>query len=216
MDARARAIMTERAVPAVILAGGQSRRMGGGDKCLLPLAGQPMLGHVISRLQPQAAPIALNANDDPARFAAFALDIIPDTIGGFRGPLAGVLAAMLWTKRIAPEAEAVLTCAADTPFFPMDLASRFEKAASTDRSKIVLATSDGNRHPVFGLWPVQHADDLAHWLTNSETYKVLAWVQRHGLLTADFACEAGNDPFFNINTPEDLVTAERRIVEIAA
>lgn len=196
-------------IPAVILAGGQSRRMGGGDKSLLTLAGQPILSHVIERLKPQAGPMALNANGDPDRFQAFGLEIISDSIDGFVGPLAGVLAAMEWAAKQG--ASAVITVAADTPFFPETLVQELQRKQDNDKGAIVLAATQENertiRHPTFGLWPTALADDLREALLDG-TRKVVAWTDRYDCRPHVFD---GDDPFFNINTPEDLVAAATRL-----
>jgi molybdopterin-guanine dinucleotide biosynthesis protein A len=202
-----------------VLAGGLSRRMGGGDKALIEIGGEPMLSRVIRRLRPQVGWPILNANGDPVRFTTFELPVVADTVEGFTGPLAGVLAAMRYAEDEHPAATHVATVAADTPFFPDDLVARLaEKAADDDT--VVLATSGGNRHPVFGLWPVALADDLEEWLLATDTFKVLAWIGRHRLETVDFAfVETGTapvDPFFNANTPDDIVEAERLIRELNA
>lgn len=204
------------AVLGCVLAGGLSRRMGGGDKALKLLAGRPMLAHVVERLQPQVGQLILNANGDPQRFEDYGLPVVADTIEGFTGPLAGVLAAMRHAGRDSAFSH-VATAAADTPFFPADLVARLS-AEAADASTVVLATSNGNRHPVFGLWPVALGDDLEGWLRSTDTYKVLAWIGRHKLRTVDFplTAVAGEtlDPFFNANTPEDMLQAERYVKEL--
>lgn len=203
----------------VILAGGQSRRMGGGDKGLLPLAGQPMLAHVIKRLRPQVEMLALNANGDPRRFSEFNLPVIADPIEGFAGPLAGVLAGMNWAASAHPELSHIVTAAGDTPFFPESLVERLIVAAKNNAHGVVLAGSGGHRHPVFGLWPVELRNDLATWLAETETYKVLAWVQRHDNAVAEFPLHNTKsgpvDPFFNVNTQEDLDAAETSLQELS-
>ena len=188
----------------VILAGGQATRMGGGDKGLLPLGDATILGHVIDRLAPQVAGLALNANGDPARFAAFGLPVLPDSVDGFAGPLAGVLAGLDWAA--VEGASHIVTAAADTPFFPADLVPRLILAAGTEGKPIALARTADGRHPTFGLWPVALRDDLRDALA-SGTRKVVAWTDRHGTAQADFPSD-GFDPFFNVNTPEDLETAQ--------
>ena len=202
---------TANNITGIILAGGQSRRMGGGDKCLLPLAGKSMLQHVIDRVGPQVAKLAINANGDPARFEAFALDVFPDTIGGFAGPLAGILAGMRWSATNTPSAEWIATVSADAPFLPSDLIRRLHQEATAHPGAIALAGSDGNAHPVIGLWPVAHADDLESAL-NDGVRKVLHWTDRHGTLIVEFPSIAIGgkmiDPFFNANTPDDLKQAE--------
>jgi len=199
---------TASRVTGIILAGGQSRRMGGGDKGLLDLGGKPMLGHVIDRLRHQVGAIAINANGDPARFASFGLPVIPDTVAGFVGPLAGVLAGMRWSAVHAPEARWIVTAAGDAPLLPFDLVARLRTAASgAPDNAIALAQSYGELHPVIGLWPVALADDLEGQLARG-VRKVLHWTDRHGTVPVPFppALVGGVelDPFFNANTPEEL------------
>jgi molybdenum cofactor guanylyltransferase len=187
----------------MILAGGRSRRMGGGDKCLMPLAGRPVLAHVIERIRPQVTSLALNANGDATRFAGFALPVVADDEADFAGPLAGILAALDWAKRAHPSAAAVLTVPADTPFLPRDLAVRLNAAGA----RPALASSLGWIHPVVGLWPLVLRDDLEAALRKEGIRKVEDWTGRLGPAVVDF--DAGTrDPFFNINTPGDLARAE--------
>lgn len=199
-------------VAGVILAGGLSRRMGGGDKGLRLLAGKPLLKHVIDRLGPQAYPLALNANGDPARFAEFNLPVLPDATADFAGPLAGVLAGLRWASASASDVSFVVSAACDTPFFPENLVSACVAAANGTYPAIVLARSGGQTHPVFGIWPVALADDLARALA-SGTRKVLDWTSKHPCFTVEFPpARFGNrlvDPFFNANTPDDLAEADR-------
>jgi molybdopterin-guanine dinucleotide biosynthesis protein A len=120
----------------VLLAGGQARRMGGGDKCLVELGGKPLLAHAIERLRPQVDILLLNANGDPARFASFGLKVIADSVEGFAGPLAGILAGMEWAQAHQPgarfiDASVIVTVATDTPFFPLDLVARPRETATT-------------------------------------------------------------------------------------
>ena len=196
----------------VILAGGQARRMGGGDKGLLRLGEQSVLDHVIARLAPQVAGLALNANGVPARFDGFGLPVVPDSIGGFAGPLAGVLAGLDWAARQgADTADTVVTAAADTPFFPSDLVPRLLLAAKGMAHPLVLAaTTDAagrlNRHPTFGLWPLALREDLRAALSDG-VRKVVQWTGRHDGRVAVFPT-GDTDPFFNINTPGDLARAE--------
>jgi molybdenum cofactor guanylyltransferase len=197
-------------VAGVILAGGLSRRMGGGDKGLCELGGKPLMTHAIERLSAQASPIAINANGDASRFASFCLQVIPDATADFAGPLAGVLSGMRWAAKSAPEARFIVTAACDTPFFPDDLVEKLVAATKGQYPAIVLANSEGQVHPVFGLWPIALADDLAEALA-AGTRKVLHWTDRHPHFDADFPLRVrGNkviDPFFNANTPEDLAEA---------
>ncbi len=193
----------------VILAGGLATRMGGGDKGLLPLGGRPLLGHVIDRLEPQVAGLALNANGDAARFARFRLPVLPDSIEGYAGPLAGVLAGLDWAAEQG--AETIVTAAADTPFFPPDLVPQLLLAAEgMDHPLALAATPDPKRgiarHPTFGLWPVALRDDLRAALQGG-LRKVVMWTDRHDGRQALFPVGA-IDPFFNVNTPEDLERAQ--------
>lgn len=197
----------------VILAGGLASRMGGGDKGLLPLAGQTLLGRVIERLVPQVDDLALNANGDATRFSGFGLPVLPDSIGGFVGPLAGVLAGLDWAA--GQGADCIVTAAADTPFLPPDLVARLRAAGDGMAVPLVLAaTPDPDRgtvrHPTFGLWPVALRDDLRAALTDG-LRKVVIWTDRHGGREAVFPVD-GIDPFFNVNTPDDLAQA-RAILE---
>lgn len=194
-------------VTGVLLAGGQSRRMGGGDKGLLELAGRPMLGHVICRLGAQVGAMVINANGDPARFAAFGLPVVPDTIAGFVGPLAGVLAGMRWSAANAPAARWIVTAAGDAPLLPSDLVARLLSAVEGRPEAIALAQSHGELHPVIGLWPVALADDLEQQL-GAGVRKVLHWTDKHGTVPVPFlparVCGLDIDPFFNANTPQEL------------
>jgi len=186
--------------------------MGGGDKGLLDLGGAPLLARVIARLAPQVSHLAINANGDPARFAAFGLPVIADTIAGFVGPLAGVLAGMRWAAAMSPAPTHIATASADAPFLPDDLVARLSDAVAGRPGAIALAASGGALHPVIGLWPIAHADDLEHELARG-VRKVLAFTDRHGTVPVDFPPIAARgraiDPFFNANTPEELDEARR-------
>jgi molybdenum cofactor guanylyltransferase len=197
-------------VAGVVLAGGLSRRMGGGDKALRDLAGKPLIQRVIERLSAQASPVAINANGDASRFAGFGLPVIADASDDFPGPLAGILAGLRWAAHAAPDARFIVTAACDTPFFPEDLVAKFLAAAGSTYPAIVLAKSGEQVQPVFGLWPLALADDLATALA-SGSRKVRQWAQQHPHFIAEFPMtgpggEPG-DPFFNANTPEQLADA---------
>lgn len=187
----------------VILAGGKATRMGGGDKGALALGQSSILQHVIERLSPQVAGVALNANGDGARFASYGLPVLADSVTGFAGPLAGVLAGLDWAA--AQHASHIVTAAADTPFFPCDLVPQLLAAAETQLCPIALARTANGRHPTFGLWPVALREDLRAAL-QAGTRKVVAWTDVHGTAMADFP-SGTLDPFFNVNTPEDLAVA---------
>jgi molybdopterin-guanine dinucleotide biosynthesis protein A len=195
-------------VVGVLLAGGLSRRMGGGDKCLRPLAGRPILAHVVERARPQVQALVLNANGDPARFQSFGLPVAADVVEGFAGPLAGVLTGMEWARREVPAAPWIVTIATDTPFFPHDLVAHFLAAVAEDAADMACAASGGRSHPVFGLWPVRLAGELRAAMVEEGVRKVDVWTARYRLATVEFAADAF-DPFFNTNRPEDLAEAER-------
>jgi molybdopterin-guanine dinucleotide biosynthesis protein A len=211
-------------IAGIILAGGLSRRMfpvarddacadpHGGDKGLLDVGAKPMLAHVVERLGPQVGAMALNANGDPARFAGFGLPVVADTIGGFVGPLAGVLAGMRWAREALPGARWVVSTSSDAPFLPRDLVSRLAASVRVKGNAIAIAQSEGELHPVIGLWPVALAEDLEGALRGG-LRKVLAWTDKHGTVPVGFdMISAGGrriDPFFNANTPEDLAEARR-------
>ncbi len=203
---RGATIVMER-VAGIVLAGGLSRRMGGGDKGLCELGGKPLIQHVIERLSAQASPLAINANGDASRFAGLGLPVIADATEDFAGPLAGVLAGMRWAAEAAPEARFIVTAACDTPFFPTDLVAKFLGSAGGAYPAIVLAKSGERIQPVFGLWPVALASNLADALA-SGTRKVQAWAQQHPHFIVEFPIPSLGgkpaDPFFNANTPEEL------------
>jgi molybdopterin-guanine dinucleotide biosynthesis protein A len=194
-------------IAGVVLAGGLSRRMGGGDKCLRPLAGKPILAHIIERAQPQVAALALNANGDPARFSGFGLPVVPDGIADFAGPLAGVLAGLDWAAAAVRGATHLASFAGDAPFLPRDLVARLAAAVGAG-SDLACAASAGRAHPVFGLWPLALRDDLRHALRVEGIRKVDQWTGRFRLATVEFPASP-LDPFFNANRPEDLAEAER-------
>ena len=199
-------------VVGVVLAGGLSRRMGGNDKSLMQLGGKPMIAYAVKRLTPQTGTVIINANRDSMAYADYSCTVVPDTIEGFAGPLAGVLAGMEWARMNAPNAKWVATAAADTPFFPTNLVASCVTEVGYKQDVIALAKSGDKLHPVFGLWPISLADDLREWLSDEANRKVLAWVDRHNMTAITFPeFELANemiDPFFNVNNPEDLETAK--------
>jgi molybdopterin-guanine dinucleotide biosynthesis protein A len=191
--------------------------MGGADKPLMTLSGKPMLDRVVERLRPQVDKMVLNANGDPARLAAYGLPVVADTIEGFAGPLAGLHAGMRWAQKNRPEARFIVSAASDTPFFPSTLVARLAACSADAEDAIAVAASPAGTHPVFGRWPIALADDLEIFLKSGEHTKILAFVDRYIRLNVPFddieLPEGGTaDPFFNVNTREDVAKAE----EIAA
>ncbi|CAO3447009.1 Molybdenum cofactor guanylyltransferase (EC 2.7.7.77) [Azospirillum argentinense] len=192
----------------MLLAGGLSRRMGGGDKSLRTLGGRSILERIVATVRPQVGPLVLNANGDPARFAAFGLPVAADVVEGFAGPLAGVLTGMEWARVHAPDCRWLASFATDAPFIPGDLVARLVAAVEREGADLACARSDGQEHPVFGLWRVDLADDLRRAMVEEDMRKVDAWTARYRLAVADFATDPV-DPFFNTNRPDDLAEAER-------
>jgi len=200
----------------IILAGGGGTRMGVADKALVKIRGRTMLERVIERLTPQVERLVLSANGDPARFAAFGIPVVPDSTLGL-GPLAGLLAGMRWSETNLPEARFAASVAADMPFIPLDLVGRLSEGCGRDENTVALAASSAGTHPVCGLWPIKVADVLERLLKSGENPKVLSFADRFMRLNVPFDdIEPPNgervDPFFNVNTPEDVHRAE----EIAA
>jgi len=194
----------------LLLAGGRATRMGGGDKGLRLLASRPILDHVIERLRPQLSRLLLNANGDPARFAAYGLPVVGDSPPDFAGPLAGVLAGLEWAAREAPDCPLLLSAQTDAPFLPRDLVRRLWAGRESEGADIAMAASGGRTHPVVGLWPAALAPALRHALVEEGLRKVDIWTARYRVAVVDFPIEAV-DPFFNANRPEDLAEAERLV-----
>ncbi|MDE0201334.1 MAG: molybdenum cofactor guanylyltransferase MobA [Rhodospirillaceae bacterium] len=198
------------AVVGVLLAGGLARRMGGGDKCRRPLAGETLLARVIARAAPQVGPLILNANGDPARFAAYEVPVVADVVEGHAGPLAGILTALEWAAENAPHHPLVASFATDAPFLPLDLVETMVEARDLAGADLACAASGGRAHPVFGLWPVELRADLRAALVEQGERKIDRWTASHRLVEVAFPC-APVDPFFNANREEDLAEAERLI-----
>ena len=188
---------------AVVLAGGRGRRMGGVVKALLPLGGRPLLGHVLQRLEGQVAPIAISAND-PAVAAAW--PVLPDAHDDRRGPLAGLLAGMAWAKTLGG-IRRIICLPVDCPFLPDDLVASLCATADESRAKIVVAASGGIEHPTVGLWDLSLADALGNVVDAGTDLSVRRFYQTYPVAICPFHATV-LDPFFNINTPDDLARAE--------
>ncbi|MBV9558851.1 MAG: molybdenum cofactor guanylyltransferase MobA [Bradyrhizobium sp.] len=194
--------------PGVLVAGGLARRMGGGDKPMRSIAGRTILERAIARLAPQCDGLVLNANGEPARFAAFGLPVIGDSVADFPGPLAGILAGLDWAATNRPEVEWMLSAAADCPFLPRDLVARLHRARAEQNAELAIAASAEQSHPVIGLWRVGLREELRHALVVEGVRKVGRWAARFSLATVIWPTTP-LDPFFNANTAEDLAEAER-------
>jgi len=190
----------------VLLAGGQSRRMGGGDKNQLDLGGKPVMQHVLDRVERNNAPTAINANGDPSRYASYGLPVIADVIDGYAGPLAGILTGLEWLAATHAEITHMVSLATDAPFLPSDLAYRLSARLGAD-AEIVQAQSNGRRHPVFAIWPVALAADLRRAVCDEGVRKIDDYTARHACGIVSFS--GTPDPFLNLNRPEDFEVATR-------
>jgi molybdenum cofactor guanylyltransferase len=214
IGAKLRSMTTEARPLGLVLAGGLARRMGGGDKARIRIGGTTILDRVLARLKPQCSRMIINANDDPARFADTDLTVVQDSIPGFVGPLAGVLAGLDWAAAHLPEVSDIISVPGDCPFLPADLVTRLQGARKAEKQLLACARSGEWRHPVVGLWPVRLRDDLRRALAGEGLRKIESWTERHGVAIVDWPTSPV-DPFFNVNTPEDVAEAERMAIQIA-
>ncbi len=182
---------------ALILAGGKATRLGGIDKAFLPLNGKPLIEHLLTRLRRQAQHIAISANGDASRFAAYNLPVLPDQFQA-KGPLAGLAAGLAWAAAIG-EAE-LLTVPVDTPFIPENLLRRLTPGPSA-------ATYQARQHHLVALWPTGFLPELENFLARPGDYKVRDALALAKARPAAFT--GPSDPFLNINRPEDLTAAEQ-------
>ncbi|MGC1352332.1 MAG: molybdenum cofactor guanylyltransferase MobA [Xanthobacteraceae bacterium] len=192
----------------VVLAGGLARRMSGADKARIRVGGRPILERVVERLRPQCAGLVLNANDAPERFAGTGLPVVPDSVPDHPGPLAGILAGLDWTAKQAPAIEWVVSVPSDCPFLPRDLVADLHDARLAAGAQLACARSGERRHPVVALWPITLREDLRRAVTGEGARKVDNWIARFTIGFADWPATPV-DPFFNVNTPDDLAEAER-------
>jgi molybdopterin-guanine dinucleotide biosynthesis protein A len=172
------------------------------------IGGRTILERVIARLMPQCDGLILNANGDPARFAAFGLPVLADTIENFPGPLAGILTALDWAAVHRPDVSWILSAAGDCPFLPRDLVARLHSARAAENAELAVAASDGQSHPVIGLWNVDLREQLRHALVVEGVRGVGRWTERYRLATVEWPVET-LDPFFNANTMDDIAVAEQ-------
>lgn len=198
--------MSMSACIGIILAGGLSRRMGGGDKPLKRLGGIPLLSYAVAALRPQCSRLILSVNGDPGRFSGFLLPCVADDLPDYQGPLAGILAGLDWAATHTPEMPLALTAPGDTPFLPHDLVARLRSARQNDAS-IACASSGGKLHPAIALWPVALRVRLRQTLRDSNLRKAETFIRNCGATIAEWPVTP-YDPFFNINNPVELEQAE--------
>ena len=198
-------------ITGVILAGGLAKRMGGGDKCLLPLGGKTLLQRSIARAQPQVSELILNANGNSLRFARSRLPVIADLFANFPGPLAGIHAALTFMDERNPNNEWLASFACDTPFFPRDMVQQLLAAAGD--SRLVVARSNGRVHPIFALWHASMLGKVEQRLQKGDAPRLQEWIEDFAPVYVDFS-SASYDPFFNINTPQDLYSAEAQLIHV--
>lgn len=196
-----------QSVVGIILAGGLAKRMGGGDKCLLPLVGKTLLQRTVERAQPQVGQLLLNANGNSLRFARTRLPVIPDIYPGNLGPLAGIHAGLSWMQTTNPDAEWLASFASDTPFFPADLVTRLFDAATGQNAQLAVAKSRDRTHPIFALWHASLLGKIEQQLQSGDIPRLQDWIKQQKLVEVEFEVE-NYDPFFNINVPQDLYAAE--------
>lgn len=198
--------MTVPPTLGVILAGGLSRRMGGGDKVLLTVEGRTLVEHVTQRLAPQCEGVILNANGELPRYENLHLPVVPDSIAGHLGPLTGILTALEWSATHRPHIEWVVSVPGDTPFIPLDLVRHLHEARRRSDQELACASSGQQVHFAVGLWPVSLREDLRRMLLDENMRRIGDWVGRHGYAQASWPIDPV-DPFFNINTPDDWAQA---------
>ncbi len=195
-------------VAGILLAGGLSRRMGGGDKNQLDLGNRAILDHVIDRVKPQVSTLILNANGDATRFAGYQLPVVADVVDGYAGPLAGILTGMVWAAEHAPDCPWLASFPTDAPFLPLDLVARLKAAIDEQGANMACAMSGDRTHPPIAIWPVELRDDLRKAMIDEEMRKIDRWTARYKIVHVSFD-DPGMDPFFNINRAENLEEAER-------
>jgi len=194
----------------LVLAGGLARRMGGGDKARIEIGGISILDRVLATLSGQTTDIIINANGDPKRFADTGLEVVPDNVAGFAGPLAGILTGLDWLAAQDNGVEWLVSVPGDCPFLPENLVERLHIARRKMGAGVPLACARSGewRHPVVGLWPLTLRADLRKALVDEDLRKIEVWTARHGVAIADWP-DQPIDPFFNVNTPEDAALAEQ-------
>jgi molybdopterin-guanine dinucleotide biosynthesis protein A len=192
----------------LVLAGGRARRIGGGDKSRIRIGEKTILERVVATLASQCSQLIINANGDPSHFADTGLHVVADSVPDYAGPLAGILAGLDWTADHAPQIEWIVSAPSDCPFLPPDLVARLHRARIEANAPLACAASAHRRHPVVALWPLDLRPDLRRALVSEGARKVESWTASRGVAVAAWPTTP-IDPFFNVNTPEDVAEANR-------
>lgn len=192
-------------IAGVILAGGRSSRMGN-DKSFIALQGKTLIQRCLQRASAQVSPVVISASEPISRFDGLGCTVVADEIPDYAGPLAGLLAAMKYFATLEENITQVASFPVDSPFFPRDLVARLHTATQDQTADIAIPCYQGRAHWVFGVWSIGLSDELETYLRRGNR-SVNEWVVRQQHCLVD--CAANEDPFFNINTPEDLQFASR-------
>jgi len=192
-------------IVGLILAGGRARRMGA-EKPLVPFRGRPLIAHAVERARPQVDTLLINTNN-PASYEKFGCVIVADRVGGFQGPLAGVLAGLDWMHAHRQNAAWLATFACDAPFFPEDMVRRLVAEATANNAAIAVAAYGVQHHPVFAAWRAALRVNSENALREGASRKMDDFIAQYPNVRVTFPMGVV-DPFFNINTPEDLARAE--------
>lgn len=190
----------------LLLAGGLSRRFGGGIKTFAKINGVTIFEKIIGGLKKQGVNIIINANSNHKIFSNSKLPIIADVKKNFQGPLAGIYTSMVWVKEKKLDIEWILSVPSDTPFLPNNLLDVFVSKINKTK-KILIARSNNKIHPVIGIWNINLLKNLEQEL-KSDNRKIMEWVYKNEYDIVDFPVKF-YDPFFNINNKEDIIEAEQ-------
>ena len=199
--------MSEHNILGAILAGGQSKRMGK-DKLFLELNNKKLIEHTIDKVKKYLKEVIIITNQDNEFFSKNNLTTVKDCIKGQLGPLVGILTAMKWAKENLSKCSWIATFPCDTPFFPESIIESFIEESKKKESLILCASSHGRKHNIFGLWSLDLYDKLKDDLTNHKVRKVQDWTEKNKIKNLEFKFK-DYDPFFNINTEEDLEFAKK-------
>ena len=199
--------MSEDNMLGAILAGGQSKTMGE-DKLFLELNNKKLIEHTIDKVKKYLKKVIIITNQDNEFFSKNNLITVKDCIEGQLGPLVGILTAMKWAKENLNKCSWIATFPCDTPFFPESIIKSFISESEKKESLILCASSHGRKHNIFGLWSLDLYDKLKDDLINKKVRKVQDWTEKNKIKNLEFEFK-DYDPFFNINTQEDLEFAKK-------